>query len=93
MGKTNFETLRVYQLAEQLSDIVWPMANTWNHVARDTIGKQLIRAVDSIGANLAEGSGRGTRTDNRRFAYIARGSLYETKHLAWTRLSKRSSQR
>lgn len=42
-----------------------------------------MRSADSIGANVAEGVGRGTYQDNRRFVRIARGSLYETKH--WLR--------
>jgi four helix bundle protein len=53
---------------------------TWNVFARDTVGKQLVRAADSIGANIAEGTGRGTFVDNRRFVRIARGSLNETQH-------------
>ena len=52
----------------------------WNLFARDTVGKQLVRAADSIGANIAEGTGRGTFVDNRRFVRIARGSLNETQH-------------
>jgi four helix bundle protein len=44
------------------------------------VGKQLIRAADSVGANIAEGDGRGTYADNRRHVRIARGSLNETKH-------------
>jgi four helix bundle protein len=51
--------------------------------AKDTVGKQMVRAGDSIGANIAEGSGRGSFQDNRRFIRIARGSLYETMH--WLR--------
>jgi four helix bundle protein len=47
------------------------------------VGKQLVRAVDSIGANIAEGTGRGTFADNKRFVRIARGSLNESKH--WSR--------
>lgn len=40
----------------------------------------MVDASDSIGANIAEGSGRGTYKDNKRFVRIARGSLYETKY-------------
>lgn len=83
MPRTNFENLRVYQLAEKLADEIWGIAEGWNLFARDTVGKQLVRAADSIGANIAEGTGRGSFQDNRRFVKMARGSLYETKH--WLR--------
>ena len=83
MARTNFENLRVYQLSEQLSDIVWEVVLDWSYFARDTVGKRLVQAVDSIGANIAEGTGRGTYVDNKRFVKIARGSLNETKH--WLR--------
>jgi four helix bundle protein len=78
-----FEDLQVYQLAEKLSDLLWQIVNRWSQFARDTVGKQMVRAVDSIGANIAEGTGRGTYQENRRFVRIARGSLYETRH--WLR--------
>ena len=80
MAKTNFESLRVYQLSETLSDEIWTIVIKWNVFARDTVGKQLVRAADSIGANIAEGTGRGTFVDNRRFVRVARGSLNETQH-------------
>jgi len=83
MAKSNFESLRVYQLSEKLADQIWSIVLTWNVLARDTVGKQLIRAADSVGANIAEGTGRGTFVDNRRFVRIARGSLNETQH--WLR--------
>lgn len=83
MARSNFESLQVYQLAERLADQVWGVVIRWSPVARDTVGKQLIRAADSIGANIAEGDGRGTFPENRRFVRIARGSLNETKH--WLR--------
>jgi four helix bundle protein len=83
MEKTNFEKLRVYRLAEDLADGIWAIVLAWDYLARDTVGKQMIRAADSIGANIAEGTGRGTLQDNRRFIRMARGSLYETQH--WLR--------
>lgn len=85
MEKTNFEKLRVYKLAENLADKVWDVVSKWDYLAKDTVGKQMIRAADSIGANIAEGTGRGTPQDNRRFIRMARGSLYETQH--WLRRS------
>ena len=80
MSKTNFQNLRFYRLAEKLADKVWTAVAGWDNLARDTVGKQLIRAADSVGANIAEGEGRGSFQDNRRFIKIARGSLQETQH-------------
>jgi four helix bundle protein len=83
MGAKSFEELRVYQQAENLADLVWNIVLGWYALAKDTVGKQMIRSADSIGANIAEGHGRGSYNDNRRFVRIARGSLYETRH--WLR--------
>ncbi|HEY5837505.1 MAG TPA: four helix bundle protein [Pyrinomonadaceae bacterium] len=85
MERTNFEKLQVYQLSEKIADSIWNIVVTWNPLARDTVGKQIVRSADSIGANIAEGSGRGSLVDNRRFVRMARGSLYETLH--WLRRS------
>lgn len=81
--RTNFENLRIYQLAEALADKIWEIVVEWNSFARDTVGGQLVRAADSIGANIAEGVGRWGIQDQKRFIYIARASLNETKH--WLR--------
>lgn len=78
--KSAFESLRVYQLSETLADEIWRLANGWSSFARDTVGRQLVRAADSVGANIAEGTGRGSYQDNRRFVRTARGSLFETQH-------------
>jgi len=83
MERTNFEKLQIYRLSERLADQIWKIVVRWDALAKDTVGKQLVRAGDSIGANIAEGSGRGTDPEIRRFLRIARGSLYETQH--WLR--------
>ena len=77
MERTNFEKLQVYQLAEVLADSVWKIVITWDSFAKDTVGRQIVRAADRIGAKISEGSGRGSLQDNRRFVRMARGSLYE----------------
>jgi four helix bundle protein len=81
--RTSFEKLSVYKLAERLSGEAWAVVIGWSYFPRDTVGKQLVRAADSIGANIAEGSGRGSFVDNRRFVRNARGSLNESRH--WLR--------
>lgn len=83
----NFERLRVYQLAEKLADEVWSVAIGWDFFAKDTVGRQLVRAADSIGANIAEGMGRRSFVENPRFVRTARGSLNETRH--WLRRAHR----
>jgi four helix bundle protein len=80
MAKSDFENLKVYKLSEALADEIWDVVLGWERFARDTVRSQIVRAADSIGANVAEGSGRGSFQDNRRFVRMARGSLKETQH-------------
>jgi four helix bundle protein len=78
-----FQDLRVYRVAEQLADELWSIVRAWDSFSQNTVGSQLVRSADSIGANIAEGTGRKSFKDNQRFVRIARGSLYETQH--WLR--------
>jgi len=73
------EDLEIYQLAESFSDEIWFIVLEWDYFAKDTLGKQLVRAADSIGANIAEGFGRYHYKENKNFCYFSRGSLIETK--------------
>jgi len=44
MAKTGFENLRVYQLAEEITDLVWKVVLKWDSFPQSTIGnKQGIR--------------------------------------------------
>ena len=83
MKKTNFVHLHIYKLSEKLADEIWKIVLSWSSFARNTVGVQIVKAADSIGANIAEGSGRGSDPELKRFLRISRGSLYETQH--WLR--------
>jgi four helix bundle protein len=80
--------LDVYKPAEELSDRVWYDFDTWNTKAQNTIGYQIIRASDSIASNRAEGYGRYSPADRKKFYLYSRGSFEETK--AWLRKLMRS---
>ena len=79
MSYHSLEDLEVYQLAESFSNEVWQVVIKWDYLAKDTVGKQLIRSSDSIGANIAEGYGRYHYKENRNVCYFSRGSIMETK--------------
>lgn len=76
----SFEDLDVYRIAEKISDKIWNIVLSWPSFPRNSIGYQVVKSSDSIGANIAEGFGRFHFAENKQFARIARGSLYETRH-------------
>lgn len=73
------EELRVYQLAMSMGEEIWEIVVKWNYFAKDTVGKQLVKAADSIAANLSEGFGRYHYREAKNFTYYSRGSLFETR--------------
>jgi len=75
--------LDVYNLAEELSDLIWFEFDTWTEKVQRTAGFQIIRSSDSVSANIAEGYGRYTPADRKVFYRYARGSFEETK--TWLR--------
>jgi four helix bundle protein len=80
MMATSFEDLRILKAAEETSDSVWKRVIQWDQFARDVVGRQMARAADSIGANIAESFGRFNFGEKPQFLYYARGSLFETKY-------------
>ena len=77
---TELEDLRILKTAEGIADAVWKQVVAWDEFARDVVGKQLARATDSIGANIAESFGRFNYGEKLQFLYYSRGSLFETKY-------------
>ncbi|HET8672544.1 MAG TPA: four helix bundle protein [Thermoleophilaceae bacterium] len=77
---TGYKQLRAYQLACSLASEIHPCVVTWPKIHQLSIGTQLLRSSHSIGANIAEATGRWYYADQRRLLYVARGSLQETEY-------------
>jgi len=78
--------LSAYKISYDLGSKVWSLILKWDYFARDTVGKQLARSVDSISANIAEGFGRFHKKDRIKFYYNARGSVFEAQ--CWLKKAK-----
>jgi four helix bundle protein len=73
------EEFKVYQMAMETGEEIWKIVIKWDYFAKDTVGKQFVRAMDSVPANLSEGFGRYHYREAKNFSYYSRGSLYESK--------------
>lgn len=81
----HLKDIKAYIVSREISKAIWEEISKWDHFSKRTIGDQFIRAVDSIGANIAEGFGRYHKKDKIKFYFNARGSLYESLH--WLNLA------
>ena len=79
--------LEVYKLARELSRIGWKIYQNLNWQTKKIMGDQFIEAVDSVGANIAEGYGRFHYLDRIKFYYNSRASLIECNE-HWIELLK-----
>lgn len=75
-----------YKISFNLSNYCWNAIIRWDRFSKSTIGNQLVRALDSISANIAEGFGRYGKKDKISFYRVARASAYES--LDWLEKSK-----
>ncbi|MEX2218322.1 MAG: four helix bundle protein [Phycisphaerales bacterium] len=81
MGKT-FRNLAAWQRGMELAREVYRETAVMPDSERFGLTSQMRRAAVSVPSNIAEGYGRGTRTEFGRFLRIARASLFEL----WTQL-------
>src|SRR3989344_8307877 len=79
MAYLKLEDLSCYQIANTICDVVWEQVEKWDYFAKDTLGKQYVRSVDSIVANISEGFGRYYYLESIKFYYYARGSVFESQ--------------
>ena len=83
------EEFKTYNKAMEVGEKVWGVVAKWSYFEKDTVGKQWVRAVDSIAANLSEGLGRYHYKEIKNFSHYSRSSLFETK----TWLAKAASRK
>lgn len=73
----DFKRLVVWQRAYALSCNLIPLTGRFVGPARFALADQIARAAISVPSNIAEGAGRSSTRDFRRFLTIALGSSYE----------------
>lgn len=73
------ENLRIYQDARIASKEVYEVVKDWDDFNKNTLGTQLVRAVDSVCSNISEGYGRSATGERLQFLFYADGSLQEAK--------------
>ncbi|MBN3583710.1 four helix bundle protein [Algoriphagus aestuarii] len=69
--------LEVYRLSRKLSTNAWAVYQRLSFQEKKVWGDQMLSAVDSVGANIAEGYARFHFSEKSRFYYISRASLSE----------------
>ena len=74
----SFEGLRVYQATRQLVKEVYVLVNKLPAIENFALSSQIRRAIVSVKANIAEGSGRNHAKDKAHFIDMAYSSLKET---------------
>ncbi len=80
MAKT-YENLDAWKKAVDLAVKIYDLTRNFPKEEIYGISSQIRRAVISISSNLAEGAGRESKKDFKRFVDISMGSLNETESL------------
>jgi four helix bundle protein len=73
----DFRRLHVWRAAQTLAVFTYKATTGFPAAERFGLVSQMRRASVSVAANIAEGTGRGTRKDSKYFLQIAYGSASE----------------
>ena len=76
----NFKELNCWQEAKDFSVIVYKITSKFPSSEIYGISSQIKRAVVSIPSNIAEGAGRNSEIEFKRFLEISIGSGFELEH-------------
>lgn len=77
----DFRSLKVWEKSHNITLEVYKLTKDFPKEELYNITSQLRRAIVSIPTNLAEGCGRGSDKDFKRFVQIALGSAGESEYL------------
>ena len=77
--RLKLDDLDIYTRSLSLAVEVRRLVKGWSVEDRATLGKQVVRACDSVPSNIAEGYGRYSTADQKKFLHIARASMYEVR--------------
>ena len=77
----NFKELKVWQKARELVKEIYRLTKDFPQEEKYGLISQIQRAAISISSNIAEGSGRSTKNDFKRFLDIACASAFEVENL------------
>ena len=78
--------INAYKTAFNLSNFVWDVVIKWDYFAKNTVGEQFVKAMDSISANIAEGFGRYSKKDKIKFYRY--NNVFLKECLDWNQKSK-----
>ena len=79
MKYLSFEEMPVWKNAMELAVSIFEITKSLPRAEDYGLTSQIRRSALSVSANIAEGFGRETQMDKKRFYIIAKGSLLETK--------------
>jgi four helix bundle protein len=73
----DFKKLQIWQLGMEIVDQVYSMVPSLPSDEKFGMKSQVTRAAVSVPANIAEGNGKRSEKDKKRFIEIALGSAFE----------------
>jgi len=76
----NYKKIIAWQLADDLTVQIYQITKSFPKEELYAMTSQIRRAAYSVPANIAEGCGRKTDTEFKRFLDIAMGSLFEVEY-------------
>jgi len=77
----DFRSLRVWEKSHSISLEIYKITTRFPKEEQFNLTSQIRRAITSVPTNLAEGCGRGSDKDFKRFVQIAMGSASEAEYL------------